>query len=128
MLTVFPTTIGDRYDHQQRLLPYVLDLLNDDSETVAKKAVHCLLLCGKEYEEENKDDVLEKRQYGVDGDIGINLSKTLPPPFDVRPPLAVRLYVRGNTKRFLNALPNELTNWMSKTRLKSARQLKVLSV
>eukprot|EP01037_Dinobryon_pediforme_P047916 gene47916-62501_t len=40
----------------------------------------------------------------------------------------MRLYVRGNTKRFLHALVNELTNWVSTTRLKSAALLKVVVV
>ena len=38
------------------------------------------------------------------------------------------MYVRGNTKRFLFALVNELTNWLSATRLKSARLLKMIVV
>jgi hypothetical protein len=38
----------------------------------------------------------------------------------------VRLFVRGNSKRFLSALVNELTNWLSGVRVKSARLLKVV--
>ena len=126
MLTRFLTQIGDRYDHQQRLLPYILDLLNDDTPAVSKAALHCLSECGRQYEEENRDDVLEKRQYGVDGDEDINLSLPLPSPFTSRPSLGIRLFVKGNTKRFLGALTNELTNWISRTRLKSAGLLKVI--
>jgi hypothetical protein len=40
----------------------------------------------------------------------------------------MRLYVRGNCKRFLGALVAELTNWVSPTRLKSANLLKMLVV
>ena len=40
----------------------------------------------------------------------------------------MRLYIRGTCKRFLNALVNELTNWVSTTRLKSANLLKMLVV
>ena len=40
----------------------------------------------------------------------------------------MRLYVRGNCKRFLSALVNELTNWLSATRVKSARLLKLIVV
>lgn len=127
-LTVLLTEIGDRYDHHQRLLPYVLDLLMDDVPQIAGKALRCLQLCGKEFEEEHREEVLEQRQYGVDGDASINLSKPLPPPFASRPPLALRLYVRANTKRFLGALLNELTNWISKTRLKSAGLLRMVVV
>ena len=34
-LTVLLTEIGDRYDHQTRILPYLLDLLTDEAESVS---------------------------------------------------------------------------------------------
>ena len=40
----------------------------------------------------------------------------------------MRLYVRGNSKRFLTALVNELTNWIGTTRVKSARLLRIVVV
>ena len=126
MLYSLLTEIGDRYDHQQRLLPYLLDLLSDECDVVAAAAMRTLVKCGKQYEEEHHDDIIEKRQYGIDGDERINLHGPLPPPFRERPRIGMRLYVRGNTKRFLNALVGELTNWISKTRLKSAQLLKVI--
>jgi hypothetical protein len=103
-LTVMLNEIDDRYDHQQRLLPYLLDLLTDEAETVAQGALACLQACGKEYEAEHQNDIIERRQYGVDGDERNNLSKPLPPPFKERPRIGIRMYVRGNTKRFLKAL------------------------
>ena len=42
--------------------------------------------------------------------------------------IGMRLYVRGNCKRFLTALINELTNWLSATRVKSAKLLKLIVV
>ena len=36
--------------------------------------------------------------------------------------------MRGNCKRFLSALVNELTNWLSATRVKSAKLLKLIVV
>ncbi len=128
MLHVFLTKLGDRYDHQSRLLPYLLDLLTDESPTVSSVALHCLASCGKEYEDEHPNDIIEKRQYGVDGSDKINISKPLPSPFTERPRIGVRLYVRGNTKRFLSALVGELTNWQSKTRYKSAQLLRIVIV
>jgi len=128
LLRVLLTEIGDRYDHQTRLLPYLLDLLTDETSSVADAAMKCLQICGKQYEEEHNDEIIERRQYGVDGDHRINLEKPLPRPFTERPRIGMRLYVRGNTKRFLTALVNELTNWVSQTRIKSANLLKVIVV
>jgi len=126
MLHSLLTEIGDRYDHQQRLLPYLLDLLSDETTVVATNALKTLYRCGQQYEEEHHDDIIEKRQYGVDGDERINLQKPPPAPFKERPRIGVRLYVRGNTKRFLSALVAELTNWISKTRVKSAFLLRTI--
>ena len=68
MLTVFLCEIGDRYDHQTKLLPYLLDLLTDQADSVALGALSCLQRCGLEYESEHSDEIIERRQYGVDGD------------------------------------------------------------
>lgn len=127
-LSVLLTEIGDRYDHQTRIIPYLLDLLTDEAPSLAELALSCLLTCGRQYEDEHPDEVIEKRQYGIDGDSRINLDKPLPPPFKERPRIGVRLYMRGNSKRFLHALVGELTNWVSNTRLKSARLLKMVVV
>lgn len=128
MLSAFLTELEDKYDHQTRLLPYLLDLLTDDADSVSSIAMDCLEVCGKQYETDHPDEIIEKRQYGIDGDIRMNLEKPLPRPFLRRPRIGMRLYVRGNTKRFLSALFNELTNWISKTRLKSCRLLHVIMV
>ena len=69
----------------RRLLPYLLDLITDDTPTVSTKALSVLSFCGQQYEEEHPDEIIERRQYGVDGDNNINLSKALPFPFTERP-------------------------------------------
>lgn len=127
-LTAFLTVLEDRYDHQTRLLPYLLDLLSDPTPAVSSKAMACLVTCGKQYEDEHPDEIIERRQFGIDGDNRINLDKPLMPPFQERPRLGMRLFVRGNTQRFLKALINELTQWTSHTRIKSAQLLKVVIV
>ena len=81
-------------------------------------------LCGTRhhdrYERENNKDVIERRQYGVDGDARCNRAAALPWPFELaggggmgRPRLGTRLWVRGNTGRFIRPLLAELTNWIS---------------
>jgi hypothetical protein len=128
MLASFLTELEDRYDHQTRLLPYLLDLVGDENVAIQQITLACLSRCGAAYEQDHPEDVIERRQYGIDGDDRINLDKPLPSPFTERPRIGVRLYVRGNTKRFIFALVNELTNWQSKTRIKSARLLKYIIV
>jgi hypothetical protein len=68
MLREFMTEMGDRYDHQTRLLPYLLDLITDDNVNIATSALEVLSKCGRQYEEEHANDIIEKRQYGIDGD------------------------------------------------------------
>jgi hypothetical protein len=128
MLSSFLVDLEDRYDHQQRLLPYLLDMLTDESPTVSSVALATLVKCGVLYEEQHTDDIIERRQFGIDGDDRCNLDKPLPSPFTEHPRIGIRIYTRGNTKRFIFALVGELTNWQSKTRLKSANLLKMVTV
>ncbi|CAB1102695.1 unnamed protein product [Ectocarpus sp. CCAP 1310/34] len=128
MLGDWLTSLPDRYDHQTRLLPYVLNAIADEAEVVSTIAVETLSKCGAEYEREHQGDVIERRQFGVDGDIRANHTKPLPHPFSGRPRIGARLYVRGNTRRFLMPLLAEMSNWISKTRLQSALLFRTLVV
>lgn len=126
MLTDLLTILPDCYDHQTRLLPYLLDLLIDESPIVAKATLCGLISCGEKYETEHADDIIEKKQFAIDGDDGINLLPSPPVPFQSRPSLGVRMFVKGNVKRFLHALVSELTNWQGTTRIKSAKLLNII--
>ena len=79
-------------------------------------ALAALENCGKQYEAEHPSEVVERKQYGVDGDIRCNYHSPLPNPFHERPMLGTRLFVRSNVKRFFNALLIELTSWISQER------------
>lgn len=70
-------------------------------QVVSAIALETLSKCGAEYEREHQDDIIERRQFGVDGDIRANHNKPLPRPFAGRPRIGARLYVRRNTRRFL---------------------------
>lgn len=91
-------------------------------------AIQAIEHCGGQYEAEHPDDVIERRQYGIDGDSRTNISDPLPYPFTERPRLGARLFVRGNTKRFFKALLKEMTNWIETTRERSADLLLILTV
>lgn len=92
-------------------------------QVVSAIALETLSKCGAEYEREHQDDILERRQFGVDGDIRANHTKTLPRPFLGRPRIGARLYVRGNTRRFLlvrksmpHLLPQNPTHQLCETK------------
>jgi hypothetical protein len=88
-----------------------------------------LSIAGAEYERENEKDIIERRQYGVDGDRRANHDGPLPPPFNSeRPRLGTRLYVRGCARRFMKPLVAELTNWSARSRLASAKLLRTVVI
>ena len=128
MLSNFLVYLPDRYDHQQRLLPYVLAFINDPSPIVQLAALECIDKCGCLYENEHPDDVIERVQLGVDGESSIDYDSGLPQPFTRRPSLGARLFVRSNTSRFYLALLGELSNWKGHTRKRSADLLLIMTV
>lgn len=128
MLSSFLLFLPDRYDHQQRLLPYTLSLINDESPMIQHAALECIEKCGFQYEQEHPDDVVERIQLGVDGDHLTDYDDELPEPFTGRPSLGARLFVRSNTCRFYLAVLGELSNWKGQTRKRSADLLLIMAV
>lgn len=128
MLSFFITSLPDRYGYQQRLLPYILSFYTDDQDDVRRCALDAVEICGQHYEAEHHEDVVERRQYGVDGDERSNHKDQLPAPFLTRPRLGTRLFVRSNTKRFFSVLLGELRSWISKTRVQSAKLVRILVI
>jgi hypothetical protein len=128
MISNFLVFLPDRYDYQQRLLPYVSTFINDASSSVQSTALGCIEKCGWQYESEHPDDVIERLQLGIDGDRSIDYNSGLPEPFTRRPSLGARLFVRSNTSRFYLAVLSELSNWRGQTRKRSADLLLILSV
>ncbi|TYZ57367.1 hypothetical protein PybrP1_012967 [[Pythium] brassicae (nom. inval.)] len=125
MVSDWLETLPDRYDHEARLMPYLLSAVSDEDAGTARDAVATLARLGARYEHEHGAEVLELKQYGVDGaHPGYNYRKPLPAPFlDGRPSLGTRLYVRGRARRFLGPVLRELGNWQSPTRRHAARLL-----
>eukprot|EP00984_Skeletonema_dohrnii_P004249 scaffold1500_cov106-Skeletonema_dohrnii-CCMP3373.AAC.6 len=128
MLQSLLIDLPDRYDHEQRLLPYVLLFINDTVIEVTNAALECIDKCGEQYERDHSDEIIERRQFGVDGDDRIDYNAGLPTPFTCRPSLGARLFVRNNTSRFFLTVLGELTNWRAETRLRSAELLLILAV
>jgi len=53
-------------------------------QSIQKLAMETVATCGKSFEADHPEDVIERRQFGVDGDGRCNGSKDLPPPFTER--------------------------------------------
>ncbi|GFH60394.1 hypothetical protein CTEN210_16870 [Chaetoceros tenuissimus] len=120
--------LPNRYDFTQRFLPYLLNFYNDDFDIVRDQAMFAIENCGRQYEVEHPDEVIERKQYGIDGDSRCNYEGQLPEPIIQRPSIGSRLFVRSNSKRFCVALLQELNNWIPKVRLQTAKLLKILTV
>ena len=63
------------------MLPYLLTAVGDPSPTVSSTALEVLEALGVQYEKEHHDDVIERKQYGVDGDRRVDRQRTYPAPF-----------------------------------------------
>lgn len=120
--------LPNRYDFTQRFLPYLLNFYNDDFDFVRNQAMLAIENCGRQYEVEHPDEVIERKQYGIDGDDRCNFEGEFPEPIKQRPSIGTRLFVRSNSKRFFSALLGELNNWIPKVRLQAAQLLTILTM
>jgi len=112
-LGAWMTRLSDRYDYWSRLMPYMLSLLSDSSDTVVSACLTYLDACGVSHEIEHAKVIMEKRQFGIDGDPDVDYDGPLPYPFSLngRPRLGVRLFVRANSTRFVKPILKELSDW-----------------
>ncbi|KDO32303.1 hypothetical protein SPRG_02782 [Saprolegnia parasitica CBS 223.65] len=105
------THLPDRYDHEPRLMPYLLSAVADECAEISQLAMATIEALGKRYALEHPDDVIERTQYAVDGSAFCNFEAPYPSPFPGRPSLGTRLYIRGRCRRFINTLLRELSHW-----------------
>jgi hypothetical protein len=130
MISDWMINLPDRYDHESRLLPYLLSAVSDEDAGISADALKTLQVLGERYEQEHGEDIIEIKQYGVDGkNPTYNYRAPLPAPFVAgRPSLGTRLFVRGRARRFLNPILRELANWQDATRAHAVRLLKCVLV
>ncbi|KAK1934286.1 Dynein assembly factor 5 [Phytophthora citrophthora] len=130
MISDWMINLPDRYDYESRLLPYLLSAVSDEDPAISGDALKTLGIIGERYEREHGEEVMEMKQYGVDGkNPTYNYGAPLPPPFTAgRPSLGTRLFVRGRARRFLNPILRELANWQESTRAHAVRLLKCVLV
>jgi hypothetical protein len=128
MLSFILTSLPNRHDFHQLILPYILTLHCDSCPEIQIIALSTVMICGRQYETEHPDDIIERHQFGIDGDVRCNHLDPLPLPFQSRPLLGARLFVRENSRNMLDGLIKELSNWIEKVRLASSQLLKVVII
>nr|CCA16230.1 conserved hypothetical protein [Albugo laibachii Nc14] len=118
--------LPNHFDYEAKLMPYLLSALSDENISISNAAFEALEQMGKRYEEERGEEIIEMKQYDIDGrNPAFNYHQPLPPPFgNKRPSLASKLFVRSRTRRFLTTVLKELDNWRSPTKKHAARLLK----
>ena len=129
MLSKWMTTMLDRWDHSGRLLPFLLTGLTDQVQEIQQLTLDTLDKLGRQYEEEHAEEVVEKKQLGVDGpQARANYAKPLPQPWIQRPRIGTRLYVRSNARNFIFTVMRELGDWRQETKRSSVKLFKVCLV
>ena len=109
MLRRWTTELDDRWDHAGRLMPFVLAGLSDADSVAQEYSLGTLDILGSQYETEHPEQIIEKRQYAVDGATGrANYEDPWPKPWCRRPRRGTRLYVREHARRFLVPVLREL--------------------
>lgn len=123
--------LPDRYDHETRLIPYLLSGLFDEISDIRENTFLQIEAIGQKYEEEKEKDIREIRQLGFQEPWtcdGLMVHLPLPEPFAKRPRLGARLYFRQYVRRYLNAIFVELSDWITSNRLYSSNLLVCLII
>ncbi|CAK9268553.1 unnamed protein product [Sphagnum jensenii] len=105
--------LGERKEHESRLVPYLLAGFQDPSPHLRELAFKLMEEVGLQYEEENEKEVKDTRTYLTE-DIDDIVSLTgapLPHPFTRRPCLGARIMVKSVTAIILHAIAGDLECW-----------------
>lgn len=125
------TKLPDRFDHESRLIPYILSGLFDPIPEIKEDCFRYIEEIGQQYEEEKEKDIRSIRQLGYQEPWtcdGVMSDLPLPDPFVKRPRLGSRLFFRQYVRRYLNAIFIELGDWISASRLYSSQLLLALII
>eukprot|EP00285_Hemiselmis_virescens_P000656 CAMPEP_0173413338 /NCGR_PEP_ID=MMETSP1356-20130122/81732_1 /TAXON_ID=77927 ORGANISM="Hemiselmis virescens, Strain PCC157" /NCGR_SAMPLE_ID=MMETSP1356 /ASSEMBLY_ACC=CAM_ASM_000847 /LENGTH=707 /DNA_ID=CAMNT_0014375365 /DNA_START=219 /DNA_END=2339 /DNA_ORIENTATION=+ len=139
MLADWMSSMHDRWDHESRLLPYLLNGLCDEVADIRAEAHACMERLGAVHEDEkenndrDKQELRDFREYGHRSPAELNsaerwAARAQEPPFTQRPRLGARMVVRNNFKRLVPTLIRELNCWQSRTRRMSGQLLYYLTL
>lgn len=105
------TTLPDRYDHEARLIPYLLSGLFDRVKEIQDSALEVLDEVGISIEREKEKEFREEKQFGVHpgwSKDGALFDLPLPPPFKKRPRMGVRYLVKNKLSILVHPITREL--------------------
>lgn len=139
MLVDWMTRLTDRWDHEMRLLPYLINGLTDDVPKMRDVAFEAMERLGATHESEkdnnerDKQELRDFREYGHKTPAEQNAAerwhtRAHEPPFTRRPRLGSRMVVRNNFRRLCPTLVRELNDWIPRTRSMSAQLLYYLAL
>ena len=109
--------LPDKIDHEGRLFPYLISGLYDHNDGIKQIVFEVIEDLGEQFEKENEERLREIKQLGFQSEWTINgllqvSNMSLPYPILHRPRLGSRTQVRSYVRRFINAIQNELTDWI----------------
>ena len=139
MLVLWMTRLTDRWDHEMRFLPYLLNGLTDEVPKMREAAFEAMERLGATHESEkdnnerDKQEIRDFREYGHKTPSEQNAverwgARSHEPPFTRRPRLGARLVVRSNFRRLCPTLVRELNDWIPRTRGMAAQLLYYLTL
>jgi len=139
MLVDWMTRLTDRWDHEMRFLPYLLNGLCDDVPKMREVAFEAMERLGATHESErdnnerDKQELRDFREYGHKTPAEQNAAerwrtRSHEPPFTRRPRLGSRMVVRNNFRRLCPTLVRELNDWIPRTRSMAAQLLYYLTL
>jgi hypothetical protein len=109
MITKWLLELQDKYDHESRLMPYLLSGFFIDNEDINVYILERFDEIGKQYEVDYEKDIREDRQHGIDAKWTQYCEKVgfYPPPFKTRPRLGCRILIKKYVRRYIKNLCKE---------------------
>ncbi|KAG0579915.1 hypothetical protein KC19_4G134300 [Ceratodon purpureus] len=121
--------LGERKEHECRLLPYLLTGFQDSCPHLQTLAFELMEGVGLQYEEENENEVKDTRTYLSDefiDDIVSVCGTPLPHPFQKRPCLGARIMVTSVAAILVHAISMDIECWTTGTKELAAHFLLTL--
>ncbi|XP_063717180.1 dynein axonemal assembly factor 5-like [Symsagittifera roscoffensis] len=108
--------LPDRYSFWHRMIPLLLSAVDDSHIEVANAAVDFWRRAGRQFEEENEQELKDKLDFSVE-------SPAWYPEGVERPCIGCRVLIYRNFGKFIHGIQNDIGDWGVETRIKTASLL-----